>query len=67
MKKDFFLPSSDRRTDCPLSQPGAAEPEDVAAGLGDPLLEAGLDLVVGEEGDVARMRHLKMNNVDRKA
>ena len=52
-----FSPVSLSRTDCPLSQPGAAEPEDVAAGFGDPLLEPGFDLVVGEEGHVARMSH----------
>ena len=47
----------DFHTDCPLSQSGTAESEDVAAGFGDPLLQSGFDFVVGEEGDVTGMRH----------
>lgn len=42
----------------PLPEPGAAKSENVAAGLGDAvLLESRLDLVVGQEGHVARVRH----------
>lgn len=44
--------------DGPLAKPRAAQPEDVTPWLGDAvLLQACLDLVVGQECDIARMRH----------
>ena len=49
------VPVCSHVADGPLSQPGAGEPEDVAAGLVDVAVQPRLHLVVGEERHVARV------------
>ena len=49
------VPVCSHVADGPLAQPGAGQPEDVAAGLVDVTVQSSLHLVVGQERHVARV------------